>query len=1157
MAHHKPTPRLTIRKRGALGNGLEILEDRTTPTGTILGSVWTDLDGNGLRGPDDTGAPGRTVFLDANKNGRLDSGEAYRTTAADGTYAFTGLAAGTYTVAEVLPAGWQQSAPAAARTVTLTQTTQTGAVPTFTFSEFNNTTTDVVIGPYSKNGFTFDTDSTQSTEFRVFGSASPRWAGSYGLSSQWAPTTITLKQDNNQPFTARSIALAEYLGANNPATVTFTGYKAAGGTVTQSFTVSGPLAYQTFNFSGFDNLSSLTWRSTGFNDYHQFDNVNVEATIVVVGDATGVDFGTAQVAAPTVSLGDVAEAEGSAGLRTLNVPVTLSAPNPYPVTVYYRTDSGSAIPGTTTVGDYSTSQGSVTIPAGQTTGFIPITVNGDTSWEYDEYFYVRLDAALNATVSTGSAAVTLQNDDVSAVADSYSTFAPNPVGASSPFGVLANDKGITGSPLTAELVTGPTHGSLSFADDGSFTYFPNAGFIGSDGFTYRALSGGASATAQATILVRSGTRPILSAPAGLTFAEDTPAVFSAATGTAIQISDPAIGSNLLDLTLSVYQGVITFPRLDGLTVVYGQNGSAVVKVRGTLDALNAALDGLTYTPPANYAGNNFGLGLVVSDGAGDGDQRAVGLSVTAVNDAPVNNIPSATVTTNEDQPVSIPKPTVTDVDNAAGGSTAGVRVTFAVPTGTGTLQVGTYSNYPLTITGAGTNQLTLEGPVANFNNGLASLLFYPAANLNGTVPLTMTTSDKGNYGVGGELFDTDTIAIIVNPVNDAPVAVNDTYTTDEDTPLTVAAPGVLANDSDVEGNPLTMVPVNPPPHGQLIPNADGSFTYTPNPDFSGTDTFTYRANDGTASGNLATVTITVMPVNDAPVAVNDAYTVAEDGVLQVDAPVTGAGDMVVRYAFDEAGGGTAPAADSGTGLASTGTFVGAATRTSTGVAGSPGALDLRGGAGYLTGGDADEVDALSAMTVTMWVNLAANPTAGDRLIGNWPGYFPTPPAGTRGWFLNIDDSYNGGTATAGAFAVTAWLGNSNGSSSGATGVSSQAVYNAANRWAFVAFTVDPNDPATAAGTTAVSLYAADPTGSVYVANKGVGFPVLSGLNTADLTVGGTQYEGSEKTPPGMIDDVRIYRRSLTRQELQAVRQEGAGLARAGCWRTTPTRTATT
>ena len=98
---------------------------------------------------------------------------------------------------------------------------------------------------------------------------------------------------------------------------------------------------------------------------------------------------------------------------------------------------------------------------------------------------------------------------------------------------------------------------------------------------------------------------------------------------------------------------------------------------------------------------------------------------------------------------------------------------------------------------------------------------------------------------------------LIVEVNDAPVAVDDTYTTSEDTPLTVVAPGVLGNDTDVEGDTLTAGLVSGPVHGTLTLYADGSFTYTPDAGWLGTDSFTYAASDGTANSNPATVTLTV------------------------------------------------------------------------------------------------------------------------------------------------------------------------------------------------------------------------------------------------------------------------------------------------------------
>src|SRR4030095_8506749 len=107
----------------------------------------------------------------------------------------------------------------------------------------------------------------------------------------------------------------------------------------------------------------------------------------------------------------------------------------------------------------------------------------------------------------------------------------------------------------------------------------------------------------------------------------------------------------------------------------------------------------------------------------------------------------------------------------------------------------------------------------------------------------------------------------INPVNDAPTAGADAYAVNEDNTLAVAAPGLLGNDSDVDGDSLSAVLVSGPAHGALTLNSDGSFTYTPSANYHGGDSFTYKASDGSADSNIATVTLTINSVNDAPVAV--------------------------------------------------------------------------------------------------------------------------------------------------------------------------------------------------------------------------------------------------------------------------------------------------
>src|SRR5206468_2944077 len=126
-----------------------------------------------------------------------------------------------------------------------------------------------------------------------------------------------------------------------------------------------------------------------------------------------------------------------------------------------------------------------------------------------------------------------------------------------------------------------------------------------------------------------------------------------------------------------------------------------------------------------------------------------------------------------------------------------------------------------------------------------------------------------------------TVSITITDVNDAPVAVDDSFTTAEDTTLNVVAPGVLSNDSDVDEDGSRAGRVSSPTHGSLTLNSDGNFSYVPAANYLGSDSFTYKANDGQADSGIATVSITITGVNDAPVAVNDSFTTAEDSALNV------------------------------------------------------------------------------------------------------------------------------------------------------------------------------------------------------------------------------------------------------------------------------------
>jgi hypothetical protein len=144
----------------------------------------------------------------------------------------------------------------------------------------------------------------------------------------------------------------------------------------------------------------------------------------------------------------------------------------------------------------------------------------------------------------------------------------------------------------------------------------------------------------------------------------------------------------------------------------------------------------------------------------------------------------------------------------------------------------------------------------------------------------------------------------IESVNDPPVAINDYYTTVENTALYVPAPGVLGNDTDPEGDSLTAVMVSTVSNGTLTLNANGSFIYTPNPQFNGTDSFTYKANDGNAdSAGTATVIIEVTaPVNQPPVATAGPDQNVTDMIVLLDGSASYDPDgTIVSYEWSEWG----------------------------------------------------------------------------------------------------------------------------------------------------------------------------------------------------------------------------------------------------------------
>ncbi|HNZ12814.1 MAG TPA: cadherin-like domain-containing protein, partial [Anaerolineaceae bacterium] len=225
----------------------------------------------------------------------------------------------------------------------------------------------------------------------------------------------------------------------------------------------------------------------------------------------------------------------------------------------------------------------------------------------------------------------------------------------------------------------------------------------------------------------------------------------------------------------------------------------------------------TYSPEDNWNGSDS-FTYKANDGATDSNPAAVTLTVNPVNDAPV--AADDTASTNEDTQVDIPVSTLLVNDSDVDGDALSLVEINNVTSGT----------------------VALVGE---------TITFTPTTNFHGEAGFDYTITDDTT-------LDTAHVTIMVTPLNDPPTASNDSYSTNEDTPLTVATPGVLENDTDADGDLLNAILVTGPQHGTLTLNPDGSFTYSPDIDWSGIDSFRYKSNDGLEDSNTATVTITVV-----------------------------------------------------------------------------------------------------------------------------------------------------------------------------------------------------------------------------------------------------------------------------------------------------------
>jgi hypothetical protein len=463
-----------------------------------------------------------------------------------------------------------------------------------------------------------------------------------------------------------------------------------------------------------------------------------------------------------------------------------------------------------------------------------LTLNGDGSFVYtptadwtgsDSFQYQASDGTQNSNTATVTIGVT--NSVPMATNDSYTLphdqaftagmdtgLLLNGQGPSEPAGVLANDSDSDGDSLNAVLYSNPSHGSLTLNPDGSFAYTPNAGYVGSDSFQYEASDGiSNSGPATVTLNVQNSGVPVANAHTyGVpeNTAESVQAAFGVLSGDSDSDGDP--------LTASLVSGPS-----DG-TLTLNADGS------------------FTYTPATGYTGSDSFV-YAASDGAAS-SQATVTLNVHATNAAPTANAGSYSI--QHDQVLT---------ENAASGV-----LSYASDSDGDPLSA-------VLVSGPSDGSLTL--------NPDGSFTYTPNAGFVGT--------DSFQYEANDGAANSSPATVTLNVVDpNAPVAVADSYSTDWNNPLSVdAGTGVLANDSDADGDPLLAVLVSGPSNGTLTLNSDGSFDYTPNADFQGTDSFQYEANDGAENSSPATVKITVS--NEAPIANGGRYAVLENTTLNAPA----------------------------------------------------------------------------------------------------------------------------------------------------------------------------------------------------------------------------------------------------------------------------------
>ena len=471
--------------------------------------------------------------------------------------------------------------------------------------------------------------------------------------------------------------------------------------------------------------------------------------------------------------------------------------------------------------------------------------------------------------------------------------------------VLANDTDPDGGPIAIDSVTQPTNGTVAITGAGSgLTYQPTPNYCNAppgtspDTFTYTLTPGGSTATVSVTVTCVNDAATITTTGAPLAYTEGAAATAVDPGLTVSDSDDASLEGGQVRISAGFEAGdELLFTNQNGITGIYDA-GTGVLTLAGTslLANYQTALRSVQYRHTGDNPATVKTVEFRADDGDGLGPASVRTIDVTRVNDAPTITTTAGSLAYTENAgPVAIDGAlTVGDPDSAQlSGATVQISASFqAAQDELGfTDQNGITGAYNDT---SGVLTLTGTATLAQYQTALRSVTYENVSD--GPTPLTRTISFQVTDS-DGAASNTATRGIAITSVNDPPTAANDTGTTDEDTTLNIAAPGVLANDTDVDpGDTKTVDRLNGSPTltgtsakgASVTINANGSYTYNPGSVFQGlstgqqdTDSFTYRMSDGGGASSTATVNLTITGISDAPIAGADSFDAIGNTALSV------------------------------------------------------------------------------------------------------------------------------------------------------------------------------------------------------------------------------------------------------------------------------------